>query len=246
MIMMTLNKKLKGEDETLDSFYLGRVLVLQKKRGYRFSVDAPLLADFIQTAESDELLELGAGNGIISLLLSIKPFKHITALEIQESLADLARRNVQLNKLEDKISIIQKDLLRFRSKKKFDIIFSNPPYIKKNRGHLSPSAEKSIAKHELKIDIFGIMRKTGELLKREGRAYFIFRARRKEDFMQAVEMSGLKVRSVRFVQPRQSSSPNFFMTECDFTSRQRRVLPPFILYDEEGNYTKEAEEMFRG
>jgi tRNA1(Val) A37 N6-methylase TrmN6 len=151
-----------------------------------------------------------------------------------------------LNKLEDKISIIQKDLLRFRPKKKFDIIFSNPPYIKKNRGHLSPSVEKSIAKHELKIDIFAIMRKTGELLKREGRAYFIFKAKRKEDFMQAVAMSGLKVRSIRFIQPRQSSPPNFFMTECDFTSRQRRVLTPFVLYDEEGNYTNEAEEMFRG
>jgi tRNA1Val (adenine37-N6)-methyltransferase len=243
---MRLNNRLKGEDETLDSFYLGRVLVLQKKSGYRFSVDAPLLADFIQTTESDELLELGCGNGIISLLLSIKPFEHITAVEIQEPLADLASRNVRLNNLEDKISIIGKDLLCFRPKKKFDIIFSNPPYIKKNQGHLGPSLEKSIAKHELKVDIFGIMRKTGELLKKEGRAYFIFRAKRKEDFMQAVRMNGLKVRSIRYVRPRQSSPPNFFLTECDFTSHQERVLSPFILYDEEGNYTGEAEEIFRG
>ncbi len=237
---------MKGKDETLDSFYLGRVQVLQKKKGYRFSVDAPILADFIQTKESDELLELGTGNGIISLLLSIKPLKHITAVEIQESLADLARRNVRLNKLEDKISIIQKDLLRFQPKKKFDIIFSNPPYVRKHRGHLSPSVEKSIAKHELKIDIFGIMRKTGELLKKEGRAYFIFSTKRKEDFTQAVETNGLKIRSVRFVHPRQSSPPNFFLTECDFYSGREGVLPPFTLYDEEGNYTSEAEEIFRG
>jgi tRNA1Val (adenine37-N6)-methyltransferase len=246
IMMMRLNNGLKGKDETFDSFYLGRVLVLQKKGGYRFSVDAPLLADFIQTTASDELLELGAGNGIISLLLSIKPFKHITAVEIQESLTDLAGRNVRLNKLEDKINIIGKDLLRFQPKKKFDIVFSNPPYIKKSQGHLGPSLEKSIAKHELKVDIFGIMRKTGELLKKEGRAYFIFRAKRKEDFMRAVEMNGLKVRSIRFVHPRQSSPPNFFLTECDFTSEKERVLPPFILHDEDGNYTGEAEEIFRG
>jgi tRNA1Val (adenine37-N6)-methyltransferase len=243
---MRLNNRLKGEDETLDSFYLGRVLVLQKKSGYRFSVDAPLLADFIQTTESDELLEFGCGNGIISLLLSIKPFKHITAVEIQESLADLASRNVRLNKLEGKISIIRKDLLRFRSKKKFDIIFSNPPYIKRDQGHLGPSLEKSVAKHELKVDIFGIMRKTGELLKKKGRAYFIFGAERKEDFMQAVRMNGLKVRLIRYVCPRQSSPPNLFLTECDFISQQERVLSPFIIYDEEGNYTSEAEEIFRG
>lgn len=243
---MRLNNRLKGEDETLDSFYLGRVLVLQKKSGYRFSVDAPLLADFIQTAESDELLELGSGSGIVSLLLSIKPFKHITAVEIQESLADLASRNIRLNKLEGKISIIRKDLLCFRPKKKFDIVFSNPPYIKKNKGHLGPSLEKSIAKHELKVDIFGIMRKTGELLKKKGRAYFIFRAERKEDFMQAARMSGLKVRLIRYVCPRPSGPPNLFLTECDFTSQQERVLSPFILYDEEDNYTSEAEEIFRG
>jgi len=130
---MKLSSPLKGEDETLDTFYLGRILVLQKKRGYRFSIDAPLLADFIQTKPSDEALELGAGSGIISLLLSIKPFKHITAVEIQDSLADLARRNVKINKLEKKISVIQEDLLQYQPGQKYDVIFSNPPYIRKGR-----------------------------------------------------------------------------------------------------------------
>jgi tRNA1(Val) A37 N6-methylase TrmN6 len=76
---MKPSSPLKGDDETLDSFYMGRILVLQKKKGYRFSVDAPILADFIQTRVDDEILELGTGTGIVSLLLSIKPFKHITA-----------------------------------------------------------------------------------------------------------------------------------------------------------------------
>jgi len=243
---MKLSDELKRKDETLDSFYLGRILVMQKKKGYRFSVDAPLLADFIQTKDSDELLELGTGSGIISLLLSIRPFRHIMALEIQESLADLARRNVRLNRLEDKILIIRQDLRRFQPEKKFDIIFSNPPYIKKHGGHLSPSSEKSIAKHELKCDIFGIMRKTGELLKEKGRAYFIFPAKRKADFMQAVRINGLGVKSIRFVYPRLNVSPNLFLTECDFSSAKERILPCFILYEEEGNYTPEAEEIFRG
>ena len=121
---MKLRSQLKGENETLDSFYRGRILVLQKKEGYRFSVDAPLLADFIQTKRSDEILELGAGNGIISLLLSIKPFRHITAVEIQEALADIARRNVKLNNLERKISIIRDDLRQYYPGKKFDVIFN--------------------------------------------------------------------------------------------------------------------------
>ena len=237
---------MKGEDETLDSFYLGRILVLQKKKGYRFSVDSPLLADFIQTKKSDELLELGAGNGIISLLLSFKPFKHITAVEIQVSLAALARRNISLNKLEDKITIIHKDLRTFWLRRKFDVIFSNPPYIKKERGHLSALQEKSIAKHELKCDIFDIMQKTKELLKKEGRAYFIFPAKRSEDFREAVEMSKLKIKAIRFILPRRERTPNLFLAECDFSSQKEFIMSPLVLFDERRNYTSEAKEIFSG
>lgn len=243
---MKLSIPLKGEDETLDTFYLGRILVLQKKRGYRFSVDAPLLADFIQPKPSDEALELGAGSGVISLLLSIKPIKHITAVEIQDSLADLARRNVKINNLEKKISVIQEDLQRYQPGQKYDVIFSNPPYIKKGEGHLSLSEERSVAKHELKCDIFAVIKKTAELLRREGRAYFIFQAKRKNDLYRAAEKSGLMIGSVRFVHPREGRPPNLILVSCNFSSRQETVLPPFILYDKKGAYTPEAEEIFRG
>jgi len=237
---------MKGEDETLDTFYLGRILVLQKNKGFRFAVDSPLLADFIQTTKSEHLLELGTGVGIISLLLSIKPFRHITAVEIQESLAGLARRNVRLNNLKDKISIIHTDLRFFRPGRKFDVIFSNPPYIKKLEGHLSVSSEKSIAKHELKCTIFDIMQKTSEFLKKDGRAYFIFEAKRKKDFMLAVEKHKLRVKAVRFVCPRRESKPNLFLTECDFSSTEQALLPPFVLYEKSGEYTSEAREIFAG
>jgi tRNA1Val (adenine37-N6)-methyltransferase len=243
---MNLSDELKGEDETLDSFYHGRILVLQKKKGYRFAVDAPLLADFIQTRASDEVLELGAGNGIISVLLSIKPFKHITAVEIQDSLADLARRNLKLNRLGKKILIVCEDLRRYQPKKKFGIIFSNPPYIKRGEGHLSSSLEKSIAKHELECDIFDVMEKAAELLKAEGRAYFVYHARRKDDFLRAMEKSGLKLKAIRFVHPSKASPAHLFLAECGFHSEKETVLPPFVLYDEQGHYTAEAEEIFRG
>lgn len=245
-LKMNQSDELKAEDETLDSFYHGRILVLQKKKGYRFAVDAPLLADFIQTAASDEVLELGAGNGIISLLLSIKPFKQITAVEIQESLADLAARNLKLNRLEKKISVVCEDLRRFEPGKKFDVVFSNPPYIKRGEGHLSFSLEKSIAKHELECDISDIMEKAAELLQQEGRAYFIYQAKRKDDFLRAVQKSGLKLKAIRFVHPKKASPAHLFLTECAFHPEKERVLAPLVLYDEQGHYTAEAEEIFRG
>jgi len=243
---MKLTSQLKGEDETLDTFYSGRIFVLQKKKGYRFSIDAPLLADFIQTKASDELLELGAGNGIISLLLSIKPFTSITAVEIQRSLADLARRNVKLNDLEGKIRVIEEDLRTFRPQKRFDVVFSNPPYIRKETGHLSPSAEKSIAKHELKCNINDIMRKTRELLKEEGSAYFIYPAPRKNDFTPVLKEYGLETRTLRFIFPRKGTPPNLFLIQIGYSARQPETLPPFILYDEKGKYTTEANQIFQG
>ncbi len=238
--------ELKGDDETLDTFYHGRILILQKKKGYRFSVDSPLLADFIQSQETDELLELGTGSGIISLLLSIKPFKRITGVEIQESLADLARRNVALNKLGRKISIVSQDFQSFHPDQKFDVIFSNPPYIKKKQGHLSSDREKSIAKHEVKCDIFGIMAKTAELLREDGRAYFIYPVKREEDFKRALDAHRMKMKAIRFVFPRQKKPPNFFLTECDRLSTKTVLLPPLILFDDQGHYTPEAEEIFSG
>jgi tRNA1(Val) A37 N6-methylase TrmN6 len=237
---------LKGDDETLDTFYLGRIFVLQKKKGYRFSLDAPLLADFIRPEKTDELLEFGTGNGIISLLLSIKPFKHITAIEIQESLADLARRNVRINHLEKKIKVLEEDFRKFRSERKYDIIFSNPPYIEKKKGHLSDLPEKSVAKHELKCDIFDIMQKTSELLKEKGRSYFVFPEKRKEDFISAMKKNKLKLSRIRSVHPRRGSDPNLFLADCDFYSEVVKQSNPLYLYDETGEYTAEAQDIFSG
>ncbi|HOI44618.1 MAG TPA: methyltransferase [Candidatus Aminicenantes bacterium] len=235
-----------AEEETLDTFYHGRVRILQKKKGYRFSVDAPLLADFIRVRRGDDVLELGTGSGIIALLLSAKPFRHLTALEIQESLADLARRNVAMNGLEERITVVREDFRTFAAGRAYDVVFSNPPYIRGRGGQLSPTAEKAIAKHEIACDIFDIMRKTREFLKDGGRAYFIYPEKRRVDFSEALQKNGLGAAVVRRVRPRADATPNLFLIECRKGSPETRVLPDFLLYDEAGRYTPEAEEIFRG
>ncbi len=242
-----MNKEgLKGEDETLDTFYQGRILALQKKQGYRFSVDAPILADFIQTEEDDELLELGTGNGIISLLLSEKKFRFITTIEIQPSLADLAHRNVILNALQDRIQIIHGDLRSFDPGTNYDVIFSNPPYYRKDDGCQSLNLEKAIAKHELKCEISDIMRTASRLLKKNGRAYFIFPVKRQEEFMQTVEKENLRISRRRDIYPQEGSKPNLFLAQCDFYDEATINLPPLILFDREGVYTAEAQEILSG
>lgn len=234
------------KDESLDAFHRGRILIRQKKRGYRFSLDAPLLADFIRPRASDELLELGTGSGVIALLLSARRFAHLTAVEIQASLAGLARRNVRLNGLGDRISVLRADLRRFRPGRRFDIVFSNPPYIPKSTGFLSAEPEKSVAKHELKCDIQSVMRAASELLKPGGRACFVFPARRAEDFARAAEAAGLAVRRRRFVHPRSGEPANLFLAECRFGRGPLRELPRLILRDAEGKDTPEARAIFEG
>jgi tRNA1(Val) A37 N6-methylase TrmN6 len=233
-------------DETLDPFYHGRFRILQGRKGYRFSVDAPLLADFVRTRPSDELLELGTGSGVISILLSIKPFARITAIEIQEGLADLARRNVILNGLEDRIEVVRADFRTWDPGRRFDVVFANPPYIRGRTGRLSASEEKSVAKHEINGDIFDIMRATRAFLKGGGRAYFVYPERRRKDFEDAVNGHDLKLKAIRPICPREGQAANLFLVECGRESPETRVLPHFILYGRDGEYTAEAEAVFSG
>lgn len=235
-----------GDDETLDSFYHGRVRLFQKKAGYRFSLDAPLLADFIRVAPAESLLELGTGNGVISLLLGLRPLARIVALELQPGLADLARRNVRLNGLEARITVLEADIRTFEPADKFDVVFSNPPYIRRHGGHLSLSGEKSIAKHEIRCDVFDIMRAAAGALKRGGRGYFIYPAARRGDFDEALEKSGLKTRRLRLVHSRPGEAPRWMLVECDSSAPEPGVQPPLFVYGEDGRYTPEMERIFRG
>jgi tRNA1Val (adenine37-N6)-methyltransferase len=235
-----------GPGETRDAFFYGRIRIIQKKKGYRFSVDAVLLADFVEIRPGDVCLELGTGNGIVSLLLSVKPFGRVTGLEIQPDLAELARRNVLLNRLGDRIEILTADLRDFRPPAGFDVVFSNPPYFRRRGGVLSPCPEKSIAKHEIACDISDIMRKTRECLKADGRAYFIYPDQRRKDFMQAVEHRGLAVRKIRDVLARKDAPPKLFLAACGPGEERPEILPPLVLFGADGKYTAEAEAVFSG
>jgi tRNA1Val (adenine37-N6)-methyltransferase len=240
----------RPDGETLDTFYHGRIRVLQTKKGYRFSVDAPLLADFIRTRAEDEALELGTGNGIISLLLSVKPFKRITAVEIQAGLAGLARRNVELNGLRERIEIVEADFRAYEPGRRFDLVFSNPPYIRKATGFLSRSAEKSAAKHELHGDIRDALKKTGDWLAPGGRACFVYPEKRRADFLAAARECGLSVRRLRFVHAREGEPPNLFLVELGSTLENKagrpELMPRLILFGPDGRYTAQAEAVFAG
>ncbi|MDD8021373.1 MAG: methyltransferase [Acidobacteriota bacterium] len=243
--MIEVNPALRP-DETLDTFYKGKVLVLQRKNGFRFSVDAPLLASFIQTRNEDEILEIGTGCGIIPMLLSVKPFRHLVALEVQQGLADLARRNIMLNHLDGRITVLEKDFRQYTPWRQFDIIFSNPPYIPKDSGYPSQIEEKNIAKHEILCSLQELLTWTKDSLKSCGSAYFILPESRREEFEEEVPKCSLKLKRSRLVFPREGEPANFYLAECGVLAVSYEAMPPLFLYGCDGKYTEEAETIFSG
>ncbi len=236
-----------ARDETLDEFYRGKVRLLQPRKGYRFALDAPLLADFIETRPGDEICELGTGNGVIAILLSIKPFRRITALELQPSLFDLAVRNVALNGMTGRIDVVQADLREFRPGRLYDLVLANPPYVRRGTGFPSPSAEKTVAKQEVTCDIYQVMSAVSDLLKPAGRASFVFPAARFDDLVAAAAGHDLHPRRLRFVRPRADDPANLFLSEFRFGRAGLPLTPaPLILYGPDGEQTPETQAICEG
>ena len=233
-------------DESLDAFYHGRVRVLQRKKGYRFSVDAPLLADFVRPRPEDEALEIGTGSGVVALLVAVRPVRRITALEVQPGLADLARRNVALNGLERRIEVVEADLRTWAPDRRFDLVFSNPPYLRGGAGSLARSAERAAARHELHGGIGEVLGRAAAWLDPAGRAAFVYPEKRRADFARAADRAGFRVLRFRQVRPRAGEPPNLFLAELGFAAVHPEIMPPLVLFGPDGRYTPEAEAVFAG
>ena len=142
---------------TTHSLFQGQLKVIQKKKGYRFSIDAAILAHHVRLRATDIAVDLGTGCGIIPLILSLKnPSAHIYGIEIQTDLAELASTNVVENQMESRVTIIHADMKDFRAHltpEKADVVFSNPPYHRLLSGRINPETERAVARHEIKASL---------------------------------------------------------------------------------------------
>jgi len=223
-----------SSDETLDTFFSGRLQILQKKRGYRFSIDAILLSQFIKIRKNEKAIDLGTGCGILPLLLFQTTRAHsIVGVEIQKELAELAKKNVILNRLQDRISILHQD---FRALKilfpsgSFDVVFSNPPYRKYRTGRLNPTLEKAIARHEIKGTLEDLISIASYLLPPKGRCYLIYSASRVVDLLSVLRSQRLEPKRLQLVHPRVNEEAKFVLIESIKASGvELKIMEPFIL-----------------
>ncbi len=229
------------EDERID-YVNENISLIQKKNGLTFGTDAYLLAAFIKSRPNARALELGCGTGIISLLCASRnKFKHIDAIEIQQSFAELSQRNIILNNLQDKINIICSDVRNVNIldfEKEFDVVFTNPPYMKADCGKRNNSTEKYIARHECFGDITDFLSTSYKLLKHGGTFYCVYRPDRLSDLMFSMRSNNLEPKEMTFAYPDTQSPPAIVLVKAKKGASPSLIISkPLIIYQSDSSVT---------
>ena len=209
--------------------------IIQASDSYRFSVDSILLLNFIRVKSYEKIIDLGTGSGIIPLLLFSKgKGLSIHGIEIQKDLADMARRSVELNKLQNSITIIQEDFRNLKNifrNKQFDVVVSNPPYISMGQGKINPSSSRAIARHEIKGDLEDIISVSNYLLKNKGRIYLIYRSAKLIKLVMALKKYGIEPKVIKFIHPRPGENANLVLLEGIKSGKEElKIEDPIFLY----------------
>jgi len=235
---------------TGDSLFDGQLQCRQHLNGYRFSLDAVLLANFIRPGDADRVLDLGAGCGVISLILAFKwPRVDLTALEIQEGLANLALENVKLNRFQERIKLIRGDLRRIKkmlAPGSFDWVVCNPPYGKIGSGRLNSVEETVIARHEIHAEISDITRAVTFALRTRGRAALVYPASRAASLIQQLKIHNLEPKRLQVVYSYPGSAGKLVMVEVmKGGGEELQIEAPFYVYRKQGGeYSEEMRECY--
>ncbi|RRK11196.1 tRNA1(Val) (adenine(37)-N6)-methyltransferase [Lactiplantibacillus garii] len=249
MAEITLNA-----DERIDQLYSKNIQIIQSPHVFAFSLDAVLLGAFSQVARaaSSQIVDLCAGNGAVGLFVSEQTRGHITAVELQPRLADMAKRSVQLNHLEQQMTVLNTDLLNLTdklAKDSVDTVLCNPPYFKNQPQSVkNPNPHLAIARHEGTASLDQIMAVTSDLLKMNGKAYFVHRPERLDDLFQTMKTHRLAPKRIRFVHPKADREANMVLLEMikDGKPNGVRIMPPLTVYQADGTYGKEVHQLLYG
>jgi tRNA1Val (adenine37-N6)-methyltransferase len=249
-------ERLRKEDETLEPLLRGRGWILQKRHGYRFSLDALLLAWLVTVRHPAarertgiRYLDLGTGSGIVPILLA-KWHLHLTgqAVEIQEPLAAMAARNMRLHGLENRFQILRADLKELPSRLSrgaFDWITINPPYRKLCSGRVNPDPQKAVARHELAATLRQICSVMGFLLRQKGRAFLIYPAGRLTGLFAELQGAGLTPKYLRPVYPKPGEQACWVLVEAvRGGGEDLQVDVPLWIEDERGGDSEELQQIF--
>lgn len=240
------------DDERLDYLLAENLRIIQSPSVFSFSLDAVLLARFAYVPKKrGRIVDLCTGNGAIPLFLSARTESTITGVELQPRLAGMARRSIAFNELEEQINIIEGDVKEIPAQlgfEKFDTVTCNPPYFPAHEmSDKNLSEHMAIARHELHLTLDEAVKSASQLLKQGGKAAFVHRAGRLIDIMAAMRENRLEPKRIRLVYPKAGKEANTLLIEGIKDGKpDLKVLPPLIVYGEDGEYTEEVRGLLYG
>ena len=237
------------ENERIDDLERNGYRIIQDTERFCFGMDAVLLSGFVRVKDGAKVLDLGTGTGIIPILLEAKTgAAHLTGLEIQEDSADMARRSVCLNGLEEKIDIVTGDIKEaggLFDAASFDVITCNPPYMTDKHGLINPSDAKAIARHEILCTLEDVIVQTAKLLKPGGNFYMVHRPFRLAEIMVLLRTYKLEPKRMQLVYPYVDKEPNMVLIEANRGGKPRMTVEkPLIVYKEPGVYMPEIRDVY--
>lgn len=240
------------DDERLDYLLAEELRIIQSPSVFSFSLDAVLLARFAYVPQKrGAIVDLCTGNGAIPLFLSARTEMPIIGVELQERLANMAKRSIDYNGLSHRINIIQGDVKEIPAQlgiEKFDVVTCNPPYFPAHEmSDKNISEHMAIARHELHLTLDESIAAASKLLKQGGKAAFVHRAGRLIDIITAMRANRLEPKRVRLVYPKAGKEANTLLIEGIKDGKpDLKILPPLIVYGEDGEYTEEVRALLYG
>ena len=243
---MTIELK---EGERLDELHRNGYRIIQNSQKFCFGMDAVLLSGFARVKPGERALDLGTGTGIIPILLRGKTEgRDFTGLEIQEESADMARRSVAYNHLEESVSIVTGDIKEAAAlfgAASFDVVTCNPPYMTGNHGLVNPEQPKAVARHEILCTLEDVVGQTARVLRPGGRFYLVHRPFRLAEILTLLVRYKLEPKRMRLVYPFVDKEPNMVLIEALSGGKSRiTVEKPLIVYKKQGVYTDEIYDIY--
>lgn len=209
--------------------------IYQLKKGFRFSVDAVILADFFQGKTEGKILDIGSGCGIIPVLLAEKKdMKNIFGIEIQKSSLEVFRKNVEENNLSDRIKIFEGDVADLKEGNSFDYIISNPPYMELDGKKISENENKKIARHEIFLDIKKLAENSRRLLKPRGELFIVHRSHRFLEICRIFEENGFSVKRAKFVFFDREKNSNLVLIQASKGRKNKLEIESPLFLQENG------------
>lgn len=234
--------------EELHDLQINNLYLVQRRSGYMFTSDSVLLANFVKFNKNDFVIELCAGSGVVSILASAKnKYRDLAALELQEGLAELARKNFTLNNIQNASVIcdsVQHSVELFGNEVA-DVVFCNPPYFKQDLLK-SINTEKAIARQEICLTLPELVKATSKLLKFGGNFYLVYQTERLPEVIVELKKHNLEPKEIQLIQPKENKESNIFLLKATKGGHPGIVaLPTLVMYDKENKETKALQKIYK-